>query len=276
MSQTWSSLFIQTHDSPAVAAVLRDILEERGYAPYDPFPGGEGTPPGWSNLVRQFVAPAQAGWVRVLGEPVEAILPEISRRLALPVIHGWLDEQDGGFVMIEGEARHTDPVVFERYLRPGESLERLRRAWQGELPVEPVAIAEGLPSEIRQLAEEKGVDTRKARNIFERIYDSLFGRLMKDAGPEEREEQVQARALVMDGGRDIWNSLSGQRMRAVAGVLALPDAWRTPDMETLREAYHVHRLRERAPRMALMPGDKQALAAVPDALSYVPVYMGKA
>jgi len=24
MSQTWSSLFLQTHDSPAVAAVLRD------------------------------------------------------------------------------------------------------------------------------------------------------------------------------------------------------------------------------------------------------------
>ena len=70
MSQTWSSLFLQTHDSPAVAAVLRDILEERGYAPYDPFPGGEGTPPGWSDRVRQFVAPGGTGWVRGRGGPV--------------------------------------------------------------------------------------------------------------------------------------------------------------------------------------------------------------
>lgn len=285
MSQTWSSLFLPTHDSPAVAGALRDILKGRGYEPYDPFPGGTGTPPGWSDLVRQFVAPAREGWVRVLGEPVEAALPELSRGLDLPVIHGWLSEQDGGFALIDGATRHTDPVVFERYLRSGESFERLRRAWHGELPVEPaasgqppvaVAGADDLPPDIRQLAEEKGVDARRAGKLFEKLSGSLFGKLARDAGAEAGDEQDQARALLMGGGRDIWNSLHGQRVRAIAGVLALPDAWRTPDWDAVREAYHVHRLRERNPRMPLMPGDKEAMDAVPDALSYLPVYMGKA
>ena len=52
--------------------VLRSALEGAGYAPYDPFPGGTGTPPGLAQWTRLFVAPAQDGWVRVLGEPDEA------------------------------------------------------------------------------------------------------------------------------------------------------------------------------------------------------------
>jgi len=285
MSQTWSSLFLPAHDSPAVAGALREILEARGYAPYDPFPGGTGTPPGWSDLVRLFVAPPCEGWVRVIGEPLETALPELSRRLGLPVIHGWLGEQDGGFALVDGETRHTDPVVFERYLRPGEPFDRLRRAWHGELPVEPLASdqppvavigADNLPPDIRQLAEEKGVDSRRVGNLFERLSGSLFGKLAREGGADAGDEQEQARALVMGGGRDIWNSLPGQRVRAVAGVLALPATWRAPGWDAVREAYHVHRLRERAPRMPLMPGDKEAMDAVPDALSYLPVYMGKA
>ncbi len=66
-----------------------------------------------------------------------------------------------------------------------------------------------------------------------------------------------------------------QRVRAIAGVLRLPDNWRLPTWETVRDAYQVHRLRARNPRMALMPGDKESMEAVPDALDYLPVYMGK-
>jgi hypothetical protein len=136
--------------------------------------------------------------------------------------------------------------------------------------------ADDLPPDIRQLAEEKGVDSRRVGNLFERLARSLFGKLAGEDDSEASEEQAQARELVMGGGRDIWNSLPGQRVRAIAGVLALPDTWRVPDWDAVREAYHVHRLRERAPRMPLMPGDKEAMDAVPDALSYLPVYMGKA
>ena len=42
----------------------------------------------------------------------------------------------------------------------------------------------------------------------------------------------------------------------------------------MRDAYQVHRLRQRAPRLMLMPGDKETLDAVPDALDYTPVYLG--
>jgi hypothetical protein len=56
--------------------------------------------------------------------------------------------------------------------------------------------------------------------------------------------------------------------------LRIPD-WRDPDFVTLRDAYALHKRRERSPNATLYPGDAEALAAVPDALTYTPVYAGK-
>ena len=56
--------------------------------------------------------------------------------------------------------------------------------------------------------------------------------------------------------------------------LNIPD-WRAPDFVTLRDAYALHKRRQRSPNATLYPGDAEALAAVPDALTYTPIYAGK-
>jgi hypothetical protein len=235
-------------------------------------------------MVRQFVAPSQAGWVMVLGEPDESLLPAIVEAVGVPVLYGWLTDADGGFALYRDGARYADPAALAAYLRTGQTPDDLQQAWHGKASVPPVESdqppvafvgADALPPEIQQLAEEKQVDPKQANRLFEKLSGSLFGKLARGAGGEANQEQDQARAVLMGGGRDRWNSLDGQRVRAIAGVLNLPDTWRVPDWDAVREAYHVHRLRQRNPRMPLMPGDQEAMDAVPNALDYRPVYLGR-
>lgn len=289
MSEPWYCLFVPLSGTGVqasnVAAALRELLAGQGYSAYDPFPGGTGTPPHLHDMVRQFVAPARAGWLCVLGQPDEAILPQLSRRLDAPVLYGWLaDDERGGFALFRAGERLDDPAAFEPYLKPAMPPDRLTRAFDGTLPVAvedsgepPVAVlgADALPPDLQQMAQDRGVDPAKANTMFERLSGSLFGKLARQAGAGADAEQDQARAILMGGGRDLWNSTAGQRVRAIASVLDLPDHWRDPSHQALRDAYHVHRLRQRAPRMPLMPGDKEALDAVPDALEFLPVYMGR-
>lgn len=276
MKLSWYSLYLHTNDTLAVAESLRALLTAQGYAPFDPFPGGSGTPPGLSNTVRQFIAPPQRGWLRLLGQPIESLLPDWSRAVARPILYAWLTEQSGGWALFREGMRDDDPAAFEPYLHPDRSLDDLRSAFEGRLKVDVVdsespASGGALPPELRDFAQQQGVDDKKAGSLFDRLSASMFGKL---AGSGDA-EQEQARALWSGSGHDPWNSLDGQRVRAIASVLRLPENWRLPTWETVRDAYQVHRLRARSPRMTLMPGDQEALDAVPDALEYLPVYMGK-
>jgi hypothetical protein len=278
MSQNWYRLFVPTADSKRVLAALRTPLEALDYTPFDPFPGGTGTPPGLTALVRLFVAPPQGEWISVMGEYPEDRLPDFSREIGAPVIYGWLTEDSGGLALYQAGARRDDPAAFEPYLRPDQPPDILPRAWAGQVKVEavesdqpPVAVlgADALPPELQQLAREQGADPVQANKMFKKV----SGKLLKGLGGGA--EQDQARAMFMGGGQDVWNSLNGQRVRAVMSVLNLPANWRVPSLQAVRDAYQLYRLRERAPRLALMPGDQEAMAAVPDALGYTPVYLGR-
>jgi hypothetical protein len=280
---SWHSLYLHTTDTASIAATLRALLAAQGYVAYDPFPGGGGTPPGLRELVRQFVAPPQDGWVRVLGAPDEAVLPDLSRESG-PVLCAWVTDEDGGFALYQDGARHTDPAAFAPFRHADKTPDLLARAFAGTLPVpvlegdgDPPVMATGaddLPPELQQLAQEKGVNPRQASKLMQRLGGNLFGKLARGAGNEASDEQAQAREALRGGG-DVWNSLGGQRVRAIASVLDLPSNWRQPTLDTLRDAYQVHRLRQRSPRMPLMPGDQEALDAVPDALAYRMVYLGR-
>lgn len=287
MTASWHRLFISATSDPAaqterIVTTLRALLSEQGYEAYDPFPGGTGTPPGLNRLIRVFVAPPQDGSICVIGEIPEHWLSEFTQRLNTAVLSAWLTEDDGGFAVYRDGLRHTSVTALSAYLSGGESIETLHQALSGALDVEPVAsdeppvamiAADALPPELQALALDQGVDPDKAGSIFERLSGSLFGKLGQGAGSGA--DQAQARAVFAGGQQDIWNSLHGQRVRAVADVLNLPGNWRLPTFDTVREAYQVHRLRQRSPRMPLMPGDEEALRSVRDALSYLPVYMGR-
>ncbi|MCD4687227.1 MAG: hypothetical protein K8S97_14965 [Anaerolineae bacterium] len=286
MSDPWYSLYLPLDDPAPVIDALRATLDARGYAPYDPFSGGTGTPLKLTATVRHFVAPAQAGWVRVLGQPDNDALLDFHQRVAAPVIVGWLTGEEGGFALLHDGARHESSEAvrqktldaFADYLRPEHTLDTLRAAFEGEIAVAavdsdepPVAVVggEALPPELAEFAAQQGVDAGKANKMFERLGGKLLGRFTGG-------DQDEARAMIMgQAGGDIWNSLHGQRVRAVAGVLRLPATWRTPTWQQVRDAYQIHRLRQRSPRMMLMPGDQEALDAVRDALDYTPVYMGQ-
>ena len=282
---TWTSLFTAPND--ALAGTLHDLLAAQGYERYDPFPGGTGTPPALTAMVRLFVAPSQDGWVRVLGEFPEARIMALSQQLGQPVLFGWLAEDSGGFALFDKTARHDDPAAFAPYLAEGHDITTLEQAFAGQLAVEaiagsefpgdgpPVIVADAnnLPPELAELAREQGVDPGRVGKMLEKQVSGLFGKLRKGGG--DPAEQEQAKALFMGGGKDLWNSLHGQRVRAIASVLKLPANWRTPDWQAVRDAYQVYRLRERSPRMPLMPGDRETMDAVPNALAYTPVYVGR-
>ncbi len=279
MTASWHSLYIAEVSPEAVSAALTSVLGRHGYTPYDPFPGGAGTPPGLADLVRLFVAPAQEGWVRVLGALDRALCTELSAALERPVLVAWLDESSGGLALATGDALRETPDALTPYLRTGSALDDLRRAWAGEertapLPDESQAWQQ-LPPALRDLAEQQGVDPHKAGSLFEQLSGRLFGGLAGQAG-ESSAEQEAARAVLMGGGRNPWNSLAGARVRAIASLLTLPANWREPDWDAVRDAYHAYRMRERYPRMTPLPGDRAALATVPDAAAYRPVFMGRA
>lgn len=278
MTQSWHNLYIADVLSEAVRAALTDVLGRHGYTPYDPFPGGAGTPSGLTGLVRLFVAPAQDGWVRVLGALDRSLCQELSTALGRPVVVAWLEEESGGIALITADGWHESAAALAPYLRDGVSLDDLRRAWAGEPPTvaapDETQAGQALPPPLADLARQHGVDPRKAGNLFEQLSGRLFGRLLEEEG-EPIAGQEAARAVLMGSGRDPWNSLAGARLRTIAALLTLPSTWREPTWEAVRDAYHAYRMRERYPRMTPLPGDRAALAAVPDAPAYRPVFMGR-
>lgn len=283
MSAPWHALFIPLEDAACVEAALRAALVDLGYRPYDPFPGGTGTPSGLADLVRGFVAPSGEGWTRVLGPLDAAAFLALSASLGMPLLEGWLVDGEGGFAVWQTGVRDTSADALAAFLRPDRPRAALERALRGEgaLPAVPpdapaihVIAADALPPDVAALAQAHGVNPRQADKLVQRLSGSLFGKLNRQAGGSDDETQAQARMLLA-GQADSWAAPEGQRVQALASVLALPSHWRDPSWEAVRDAYQLRRLRQRSPRLPLMPGDQQTLDAVPDALDYRPVYMGR-
>ena len=283
MTPGWQMLYIPHDDTPRIEAALHDALAAQGYQPYDPFPGGTGTPPGLIDLVRCFVAPPVDGWTRILGEPGAAV-PALSAALDVPLLYGWIDGGDGGFSVWRDGERDDSADALAAFLRPGCSRPALDEALHGTPPTpreqnQPPAlhalVGDALPPEVAQLAQARAVNAGQADRLIQRLSGNLFGKLNRQAGGADGNVQAEARALLA-GQADPWAGPGGQRVLALANLLALPAAWRDPAWEVVRDAYQLARLHQRSPRLPLMPGDQETLAAVPDALAYRPVYRGRA
>lgn len=269
----WHSLFLPSADQAAVANALRESLTTLGYTPSDPF----GLLPGKSypKAVRLFVAPpldildSNAGWTRIIGEPDSRQLPSLSQ--VVPVL--WLS-LDGAVarcgVWSGGDKVGAD--ALSPFLRAGKTSHDLQQALDGSAlsvvsaPPSGSLPVDALPDDVRRMAGD--VDMNKAQSMFNR----LTGTVMKRAGATNDTADA-ARALIAGNAPD-WNSPGGRQIQAVVACLTIPDGWRSPDFVTLRDAYQVRRRLERRPNADLYPGDAEAMAQVPDALSYVPVYAG--
>ncbi|MHB8627767.1 MAG: hypothetical protein ACYDBJ_17485 [Aggregatilineales bacterium] len=275
----WHGLFISTDEAAPVASALLEALALYGYTPYDPFPGGNGTPPGYKTFVRQFVSPARNGWVRILGTPDLDSVRSLSARW--PIVYGLLDGDAGEWQVIHNGDASADAAAFTSYLKSNVTPDAFARVASGQISVVPdTPEARGksgmaLPPDVEQLARERGVNPRQADRLVERMTGQVFGRLNRGSGGEAGALRGQAQALIRGSSPD-WESKAGQRLRAIAALLTLPADWRTPTWEDVRDAYQTARRLARNPKASLLPGEREALDALPIAAQYVPVYVGKA
>jgi hypothetical protein len=255
----WHSLYIPADDPAPIAERLRTALQALGYTLYQPF-GLMPTRP-YKQSVRLFVAPARAGWVRIIGEPTAALVAELAADW--PVLWLSLARDRAG---IQAFARGGEPVEpVELSGAAAAQVDRARQdapsATEAALPGLPLAV---LPSDVQKLAAN--VDAQQAGRLFER----LSGELMKRAGGDMQ----AARGLLDPKDAPDWASDGGARLFALAQSLGLPDSWRLPDFISLRDAYQAGERRRRKPDAPPFPGDDQALAAAPDALDHTPIFGG--
>ncbi len=272
MAGSWHSLYIPSGDSAAIEAALERVLLQQGYKRYDPFPGGSGlTAHIWQRRVRQFVAPPVEGWTRVIGEPDRAGLPDLAAALGTVLLEAWLTDSGGGLAVWAADGQRADlQAALGGWLRPDRGPDDLARALAGDAPVPslaadgPQVLAVPLPPDVARMAED--VDPVQAGKMMDRLTRQVFGKL----GGSGKQAEAQA----MLGGGDLWNGEEGRRLRAAMACLSIPAGWREPDFAGLQGAYQVARSRRHNPDGLRLPGDDEALARVPDALEYRPVYAG--
>ncbi len=270
-AESWHSLYIPTGERQAqdVACALEDALLACGYQRYDPFPGGSGLAIGWVARVRHFVAPARQGWTRVLGQPDRQALPLLAATLGSPLLHAWLEGETGGVTVWSAEGADDSGAALERWRRPDCPAEALARALNGPLEAAGAPPEPGLPLPAEVQALARSVDPEQARRLTDRLTRTLLGKL----GGSDPAIRAGAMALLPAG--PAWGSAAGRRLQAVMACLCVPQDWRLPDERDLLAAYQVARARQHRPGGLRLPGDDEALARVPDALDYLPVYAGR-
>jgi hypothetical protein len=266
----WHNLYFRSNEQPSIAAALTEVLQQHGYQPYDPFPGGSGTPIGVTTFVKLFVAPPVDCWVRVLGEPDLDCLGDLSTGRS--VLHAWLTDTDSGIALYQDGS--IDAQGLSAYLRSGKTENDLKRAQLGTI-ITVTKDSDIVPDAISQLARDHNVNAAQANKMMDRMTSTLFGKLDRSSSGEASAMQAQARALATGAGKTNWNSAAGQRLQALAGVIALPGNWRDPDFTDLREAYQAARMLKKNAKARLLPDEQAALNRLPNALDYEAVYMAK-
>ncbi len=267
MSTPWNSLYCPSEDTEAIVHSLRESMLASGYQAYDPF----GAFPGksYTRTVRLFVAPPQAGWTHIIGESDAEQIAALSQLTTCLYVqlNGW---QPTITVYTDGRpTSHLDGL--NAFLREGRSPSDLKAVLDDAIgPGETTgragtSVFDVLPDDVGGLAAQ--VDKRSAEQMFNR----LSGQLMKKVGG--RAEAAQA--LVNNSNVPDWNSSGGEQIWRLMNCLTIPEDWREPDFDTLRDAYTLHVRRQRNPNAHLYPGDKEIMAGVTNALDYIPVYGGR-
>lgn len=275
----WHSLYLacaENNGADDIARTLNRSLVALGYELYDPF----GRIPGkaYPVTVRLFIAPAKDGWTRILGAspPSDALLLDLSALgTCLSVT---LNEARYQIDVFENGAKRTPTNALIPHLNPGYDRAALERILSGEddatathehngerkKPDLPLDV-DLLPDDVQELARD--LNPRQVNNMFNKLMNRFAGGLT----PANAEH---ARGLLSNRGPK-WDSSAGRQVRALAECLGIPAPyWYQPDFGTLRDAYQLRVHRQRTPNAPLHPGDDETMAAVPDALDYMPIYGG--
>jgi hypothetical protein len=265
MSNAWYSLYLRSENPSEVSDTLQSVFQNLGWTPYDPFPGGVGTPFSLKIFAKAFVLPADTSLIRVVSEAAfpEEILFSLSE--LQPILFGWLTASDGGWQAIHEAVARAAPDAFAPFLKPEASPETVARAIKGDVPVPTAEQPSNLPPDVEKLAQK--VNPKQAEKLAERMSGGIFDRL----GGGSSKSEAQA---FLKGGID-WNSDAGRKVRALASVFALPTNWREPSYVQAKDAYQAARALARNPKATLTAGEQDARRALPNASDFKPIFMGK-
>ncbi len=248
---TFSCLYFQTETlTPAdLLALLREVVTGAGYTPFNPF-GGLPTKH-YAEQVRLFVCPRQGDSIRAIGYVQDALLPAIAARHPFTLL-----------------SLRGDSPRFEAWDASGRSDVTLVAAGTSvaQTAAQPDDIFSVLPDDVRRMNPDAG----QAKKMFSRMSKTLLGK----SGGEDQREAAMSLLTSRDPDAPDWNSEAGQRLRACTSAFGLPDP-HTPDFDALRNAYALHERKRRRPNASSLPGDAESMAALPDALEYLPLYAGK-
>jgi hypothetical protein len=206
--------------------------------------------------------------VRIIGSPDPRLFTPLS---ALdPCLYLALDDDQSVIQTFSRGGLRPTETVLKTWLNKGCSPDQLRHVLTtDDLPAEVESnsgVFNNLPDDIQALADQ--VDPRQAQKMFDR----LSGNLIQKAGGSHATEAAHD---LIGGNAPDWNSIGGRRIHALMRCLTTPDQWRDPTFVTLRDAYQLHRRRQRKPDARLYPGDEETMQRVPNALDYQPVYAGR-
>ncbi|MBC8170705.1 MAG: hypothetical protein H7X77_03505 [Anaerolineae bacterium] len=263
---SWHSLYLPSTDTEQIASTLKTSLTASGHTLYDPF----GVMPGsyvYKQAVKAFVAPPQGNWTRLLlaaDTPLPAIniiaLSSIGFCLAVSLV----DQTAEITVYVEGQLQDDALEALSACLKlPPGDLRAAMTTPGGQIAnrTSNIIPLQGLSDDVQTMAA--GLNPRQTQKMFDKISSKLL----------KGDQQSAARELLQSGTVD-WSSAGGQQISTLMQALAIPH-WLEPDYVALRDAYQLHNRRRRNPNASLYPGDAEAMAAVPDALNYSPVFAGK-
>jgi hypothetical protein len=256
----WNSVYVPMSDEDKVAAALNAIYTEAGYAAFNPFPGGTGTPKGITERVRLFVAPGEDNWTHIIGAPDVDLLGKLSDGLALSLVYVWIGEESGVEVIGAGE--------LSQFLREGRSSTNIEAAMNAQY-----TASDAPTGEVARLADEYGVDAGQADKMFQKAAKTVFKKLDKRTEGEAASMQDAAKKSLESAFS--WGLPSAQRVMAIMECLTIPQSWREPAFSDLAAAYQIACLLDINEDAPLLPGDDAILDRVAYPLDYTPAYFAR-
>jgi hypothetical protein len=249
----WHSLYFPNAEQSRTALLVHQVASAQGYTAYNPFGLMPSKP--HQHSLRLFAAPAENGWVRLLSaQPTDALLALATDatllRVSLVGANATLEAYDAG-----------QPVALESIVSHEEASAPALRIQ----PKPHDALMNALPDDLQRLASK--VDAKQAQKMI----NSLSGELLGKAGGSA----AAARSLIDQPDAPQWASADGARILAFMNRLRPSFVWQSPDFVTLRDAYQAAARKQRNPNATLFPGDAEAIASVPNALDYTPLFFGK-
>lgn len=269
---TWHNLYLfYEHERNTLLKTIQQLLNAQAYTLYDPYRGRSGA--SYPQTLRFFLAPAHPERMRILVETssetaLEHFLMALSQQIVC--LEMWLDGTSARVhVYAEGALQSDLYTTLLPFTITPQTLKTILNTETFDLPALATRSVgdiplQDLPDDLQQMLRQANIK----QGTLERIFKRLTRRLMGD-------QQRAAGAYLQTQSPPDWNSQGGQYLRALSDCLHLPQNWRDPDFASLRIAYGLYQRQQQRPDARLLPGDADAMRAVPDALSYTPIYGGQ-